>query len=252
MAETLLLTTTRISTFLGAQGLTAASGFFFERGAALYLVTSRHVLLDEATGHLPDRIEFVVHLDAADLTRTAAVSLPLYRDARAAWIQGSDSGGAIDVAVLRVDRMLLPAGAVFHCFGPQHLVKTFADIEVGTRLVVVGFPLGFFDTVHHLPVGRHATVASAFGVRFQGEGYFLTDARLHRGASGGPVVARDDMLGVLPWRLLGVHSARMDMGDRDVRQDETLGLNSAWYADILLTLTADARAPGDTGTVPEP
>jgi len=34
-----------------------------------------------------------------------------------------------------------------------------------------------------------------------------------------------------------VHSARMDMGNRDREQDESLGLNSAWYAQILMTLT---------------
>jgi hypothetical protein len=50
----------------------------------------------------------------------------------------------------------------------------------------------------------------------------------------------------LPWTLLGVHSSRMDMSTRDKVLDESLGLNCAWYADILLTLTADAdpaRAP---------
>jgi hypothetical protein len=29
----------------------------------------------------------------------------------------------------------------------------------------------------------------------------------------------------------------MDMGSRDLQLDETLGLNCAWYADILMTLT---------------
>jgi len=29
----------------------------------------------------------------------------------------------------------------------------------------------------------------------------------------------------------------MDMRTRDAQQDESLGLNCAWYADILLTLT---------------
>jgi hypothetical protein len=37
--------------------------------------------------------------------------------------------------------------------------------------------------------------------------------------------------------LLGVHSARLDVGTRDQELDEALGLNCAWYADILLTLT---------------
>lgn len=238
MAESLLLCTTRITTFRGRQQLTAASGFFFERDAALYLVTSRHVLHDLPTSHLPDRVEFAVHLDAVDLTRSAPVSVDLYREGRAAWRQGKDSGGEIDVAVLPVDRASLPAGAAFHAFGPEHLLQSLDAVEIGRRLLVVGFPLGFFDTMHHLPVARHAIVASAFGVRFQGQGYFLTDSRLHRGASGAAVVARDDTLGDVPWRLLGVHSARMDMGNRDAGQDETLGLNSAWYADILMTLTA--------------
>jgi hypothetical protein len=37
--------------------------------------------------------------------------------------------------------------------------------------------------------------------------------------------------------LLGVHSAGFDVGTRDLNLDEALGLNCAWYADILLTLT---------------
>ena len=37
--------------------------------------------------------------------------------------------------------------------------------------------------------------------------------------------------------LLGVHSARLDISGRDSDADEALGLNCAWYADILMTLT---------------
>jgi hypothetical protein len=29
----------------------------------------------------------------------------------------------------------------------------------------------------------------------------------------------------------------MDMATRDAAQDESLGLNCAWYADVLMTLT---------------
>jgi hypothetical protein len=101
-------------------------------------------------------------------------------------------------------------------------------------------------------VVRHAVIASSYGTRFQGQGIFLTDGRTHRGTSGACVVMRDDSLGAaLPWRLLGVHSARMDMGGRDLVLDESLGLNSAWYADILMTLTAPRVATATT-TVPAP
>ena len=113
---------------------------------------------------------------------------------------------------------------------------------MGDTLTIVGFPLGFQDTVHHLAVARGATVASAYGVRFQGQGYFLTDARMHRGSSGSPVIRRrthaSSASASLPWLLLGVHSSRMDMGSRDATLDESLGLNCAWYADVLETITA--------------
>jgi len=40
-----------------------------------------------------------------------------------------------------------------------------------------------------LPVVRQAAIASSFGLRFQGKGYFINDALTHRGTSGPPVLA---------------------------------------------------------------
>ena len=241
MIEPLLLTATKISTFTGARMLTNASGFFFSREGRLFLVTSRHVLIDEASRHFPDRIEIELHVDEANLTRSVGFLVPLYRDAKSAWRQGRDAAGEIDVAVIELDRSALPDPVVLRAFTPEHLQASLDEIEVGDSLLIVGFPLGFHDTLHHLPVVRQAVIASSFGLRFQGQGFFLTDARTHRGTSGAPVVARasasDPVDSPLRWKLLGVHSARMDMRSRDQQMDESLGLNCAWYADILLTLT---------------
>ncbi|MNG28274.1 hypothetical protein D3C84_1135160 [compost metagenome] len=76
-------------------------------------------------------------------------------------------------------------------------------------------------------------------MRFQGKGYFLVDARTHRGSSGAPVVMRatGGHEADFPWILLGVHSSRLDDGSRDAELDEALGLNCAWYANVLLSLT---------------
>jgi len=125
---------------------------------------------------------------------------------------------------------------------PIYLLWTVMGVlAVSTAVLVVGFPLGFHDTLHHMPVVRHAVVASSFGLRFNDQGSFLTDARTHSGTSGAPVVMRiaapQPMRGDLRWMLLGVHSARLDVGTRVLKLDEALGLNCAWYADILLTLT---------------
>jgi hypothetical protein len=259
MIEPLLLTATRISTFAGPRALTSASGFFFSRADRLFLVTSRHVLIDEPSRHFPDRIEIELHVDEANLTRSVGFSVPLYRDGKSLWRQGRDGAGEIDVAVIELDAAALPDPVVLRAFTPEHLQASLDEIEVGASLLIVGFPLGFHDTLHHLPVVRQALIASSFGLRFQGQGYFLTDARTHRGTSGAPVVARASASDLadspLRWKLLGVHSARMDMGSRDQQMDESLGLNCAWYADILLTLTraggteaADERPHGQPPT----
>lgn len=241
MIESLLLTATRVLTFRGERLLTNASGFFFERDGRLFLVTSRHVMIDQETEHFPDRVDIDLHVNPDNLAESAAFSIPLYRNGTGLWRQGLDSGGDVDTAVIEIDRGALPAGTVYRTFTPEHLYRNTEEIEVGASLLVVGFPLGFHDTLHHAPVVRRAVIASSFGLRFNGKGYFLTDARTHRGTSGAPVVMRlagpDPTHGDLPWMLLGVHSARLEAETRDLDLDEALGLNCAWYADFLLSLT---------------
>jgi hypothetical protein len=242
--EPLLLTATQISTFNGQILLTRASGFFFKRDGRLYVVTSRHVLSDEPSGHSPDRVEIVVHTDPGDLSQTAVLSCKLFDGGKAVWHQGRDGAGAIDVAALQIDPSVFDPSPHLRWFTPEHLLQTFRSTQIGAPLVLLGYPLGFHDTVHHLPVARHAIIASAFGVRFQRQGYFLTDGRAHRGSSGSPVLMKiADDGSDMPWKLLGVHSSRMDMGTRDAEHDESLGLNCAWYADILMTLTEEPAAP---------
>ena len=148
----------------------------------------------------------------------------------------------MDVAAIEIDEHALPESVVYAAFTPGNLLGVDKTIEIGTPMLIVGFPLGFHDTFHKLPVVRHAINASSFAMRFQGNGFFLTDARTHRGTSGAPVVARDinSPNKDLPWTLLGVHSARFDVSNRDLT-DEALGLNCAWFADILLTLTEPQR-----------
>ena len=245
--EPILLAAARISTFDGQRALTGASGFFFEREDRLFLVTSRHVLIDAPSQHFPDRIEIELHTEPGNLTRSTGFSMLLYREGSSVWRDGTDDGGEIDVAVIEIERAALPQACVLQAFTPAHLAAPHDAIEVGDALLVVGFPLGFHDLMHHLPVVRQAIIASSYGLRFQGKGYFLTDARTHRGTSGAPVLMRDPSptaaTQALPWKLLGVHSSRMDIAGRDQVQDEALGLNCAWYADILLTLTAPRPAP---------
>ena len=245
--DPLLLATVRIATFDGPRGLTGASGFFFRRDQRLFLVTSRHVFIDETCKHHPDRIEIELHADARNLADSIGLSVLLYRDGLANWRQGADDGGEIDVAVLEIDVDGLPPDAALAAFTPENLAGPRDEVLVGQPVLIAGFPLGFHDGLHHFPVVRQGVIASPYGWRFQGMGWFLTDARTHRGISGAPVVVRAPGRAALPWLLVGIHSSRFDMGNRDLTADESLGLNASWYPDIIMTLT-DPEAPAvDSG-----
>jgi Trypsin-like peptidase domain len=241
VVDALLLTTTSITTFSAKDVLTSASGFFYRHGNRLFLVSNRHVFSDPESAHHPDRIEIGSHTHPKDLSRYAVVSLPLFAEGQPRWREARDAGGAVDIAAVEIPAGSLPADAALQAFDETHLGASDEHIAIGDALTIAGFPLGFHDTVYHLAVARSASIASAYGVRFQGQGFFLTDARTHCGSSGSPVVRRRLNVGASApsWQLIGVHSTRMDMRTRDLAQDESLSLSCAWYADVLVALTSD-------------
>ena len=75
MIESLLVAVTRVSTMSAGKTLTGATGFFFERDDRLYLVTSRHVVLDEASNHRPDRLEIELHVDPKNIAESEHAAL---------------------------------------------------------------------------------------------------------------------------------------------------------------------------------
>jgi hypothetical protein len=76
--ESLLLAVTRVTTMLDREEKTNATGFFFERDNRLYLVTARHVLRDEASGHHPDSLAIELHVDAENAVQVTRFLIPLF------------------------------------------------------------------------------------------------------------------------------------------------------------------------------
>ena len=150
MVESLLLTTARVVTFQGGRSLTNASGFFFERSGKLFLVTSRHVLVDEPSEHFPDRLEVDLHVDVDNLTVATNFSIALYHAGKQAWREGRDAAGEVDVAVVEIDRSALPWGAVLRAFGQSNLpiaLKFIAD----ALAMLDSWPLKECRVQHKLP-----------------------------------------------------------------------------------------------------
>lgn len=239
--DTPLIATTRVASFAHAHLLETTNGFLFRCAHRLFLVSSRQAFAGSTEAHRPDRVEIGVHIDPLDLTRHTVVSLPLLRDGMPLWRQAGNEGDAI--AALEIPASCLPDGATVSAFDESHLEARGERIAVGDALVIACFPAGLHDAVHHLAVARSASIASDYGVRFQGQDCFLTDARTSRGSSGSPVLRRrlNDGASAPSWQLIGVHSTRAGMSARDAFQDETMGLHCARYADKLPALVGVQR-----------
>jgi hypothetical protein len=106
-----------------------------------------------------------------------------------------------------------------------NLVPPGTKIGLAEPLVILGYPSGFFDEVHNLPVARQGAVASAYPVPFRGESFFLVDAVLHAGMSGSPVFTR-------PWNTSVTAQADTVFG----RPPYLIGINSAYYGNLNLNI----------------
>ena len=113
----------------------------------------------------------------------------------------------------------------------------------------MGYPLGVYDSKNNLPIFRNAMIASSYGVPFQGQPMFLTDANLHPGTSGSPVITKpksawvDDkgntnIITGTVYYLLGVHSGTLGVTPAG-KAEIPLGLGAAWYANLIEEIAAE-------------
>jgi len=96
VVESALLAATRVSTLLGDKQLTNATVFFFARDNKLFLIPNRHVVLDEANDHRPDRLEIEFHVDTENVTVTTQYGIPLYRGTEPVWRQRMDASRLLE------------------------------------------------------------------------------------------------------------------------------------------------------------
>lgn len=212
-----------------------ATGFFFGFNDKLFLITNRHVFVDEKRGFFPDSISIRLNKVGQDLTQSEEITYRLYNAENATdpkWIQLADD---IDLVALEVEKRMDCVWAALtsdNIANPDDL-----HLGLGEQVLVIGYPMGFYDTVHNLPIVRSACVASTYGLPFQKKQFFLIDSVLHPGTSGSPVITVPKTIHSNPdgalviggkpiFHFLGVNSG--SFGD--------LQLNSIWYGKLLIEL----------------
>ena len=84
----------------------------------------------------------------------------------------------------------------------------YEKLTLGSDVIFVGYPRGFYDVANNLPLLRRGVIASVPNVDFNGKGEIVIDAQIFPGSSGSPVfVAQGDK-----YLLLGIVSDAVTVG----------------------------------------
>lgn len=247
--DELIATVAPVRSLKSGRAIASASGFFYVHSDDLYFVTNRHVLVDEDEDYYPDSIELRVHTDTADVRKNADYTVSLYDSkGQPLWHEHPKGGREIDVVAIPLDKRGVTSRFFVKAFSPQDSIPSDVRIGIGEDVLVIGYPLGFYDRIHNLPIVRGAILASIYPVPFEGKPYVLIDSRLHSGTSGSPVltkpshmIQRGDATNLMAQPisyLVGVHSATLEVQDRDPTLDEPLGLNVVWFESLIQEIIA--------------
>lgn len=251
--------------------ISEASGFFYEHEDELYFVTNRHVVIDEEEGYYPEELHLKLHINPNDLQQNRIHKIKLYSENRdPLWCEHPQNqdfkceNELIDIVIILVDKDEIessfyvnsfryediisnasdfesPHVSVFHEVGP-HMLDLLEEngikfLTIGDSVLVMGYPLGYSDTIHNLPIARNATIASVYSVQFEGMPKIIIDSQLHKGTSGSPVLTnpivysnqRNSFQSIISDKkyLVGIHSGEFD------RENPSLGLHNVWFASLI-------------------
>jgi len=236
----LVVTVTRVLQIRGDSEVGSASGFFYLNRERLFLVTNRHVVIDETKGHRPDALKIRVHTDPTNITRNIDIVTPLYEGTERRWLESEETNA--DVAAIELNRSEIE-GYVIKAFSAANMPPNDVVIDLGESVLVLGYPLGFYDDIHNLPIIRNAILASVYPVPFRGNPYFLIDGRLHEGMSGSPIITKPSpirptkkgisFMGGPVTFLLGILSHTFPVP----KGIEPLDLSAVWFASLVDSIT---------------
>lgn len=236
-----------------------ATGFYYNHKSNTFLITNRHVLLDEEDNHELDELTYYIR-DFGDVQNFNPVTVDISGGEGEDWFTHPLSGhygnaDYFDIAVLPINQKLdnideesgsaqtASRGITQEMLIPNHPNLEIEDIGIGSTVSVVGYPGLYTDSFGDFPVLRSAVIASRYGLPYNGDPVFLIDARMHKGTSGSPVVVtpgsslnRGGISVGGNYALLGVHSMSYQNPGAEHPDEKWLDLNGVWYAQLVDTI----------------
>lgn len=172
---------------------------------------------------------------------SGAYQIKLYDDSgKPVWFQHPEYGRDVDVIALPLEDENLTIMFEIKPFTENDLIPKKWSIFLGTDLLIIGYPLGYYDTEHNLPIILSGTLASVHHIPFEGKQGFLIKSLLHPGTSGSPVTTKppNELIRTSEGRtrftkdpvkkyLVGIHSEALD------RSDPNLDLNFVWFSSLI-------------------
>jgi hypothetical protein len=164
-----------------------ATGFFFSSNNKVWLVTNKHVIYgdrfaEEDAKPEVDEFGLLLHINREDFTKNEEVSIPLFIDSKRNWLEHSERNIDLICLPIALDR------TKYHFVTIADDLLDSEKLKIGfEKIFVMGYPFGWYDSTHNLPITRIGHLSSPYKVPFRGVPIMLGDVETHKGMSGSPV-----------------------------------------------------------------
>lgn len=133
-------------------------------------------------------------------------------------------------------------------------------LGVGSDVLVIGYPKGFYDLLNKFPIVKTGVIASRWLSPFEGKRYCLIDAKLFPGSSGSLVISKPTHTTVYEGQLLfskdiqfcivGIYSGEpyktgppLETEEAILIKKEFCDLGIVWYPDTISETVHQPKSP---------
>ncbi len=164
----------------------------------VYVVTAKHVIQPGRIKQLVS-LTYAVRVESGDHVDWHRFSLDGKEVGKRLHLCKKDE---IDVAVVDVTDALTGAGMKELLAERAHVLspngansdefpgKSPIEVQPGDDVIVIGYPLGFYDQFNKLPVLKTGLLNTPVGLRYNGLDAFLLDFKYYEGSSGSLIISK--------------------------------------------------------------